>query len=555
MESANTGNAGVPEAVLDAPPNCVDSVDSAKVRQDVENKRLKQQIASQAEEIEFLRWQLEEARETAKSRMSGRPAWDDSGEHRESREEEESLWAGAAARVVESDAQSQHGGVVLDQRQQPTGNTQPPECDKAQLQEPRCPLCEECEASVADSGPSSLATRSRLHVRSFFQYPESQASRVFPPFSIQSEFEKKALVLAQEVLYDYAYIHVPHAQLGLWPQGPLQVSFGKNELEEALNAFDGKPNTRSACRRAFTVIHDFAKGVIDLRNSASHHSTASLETIDKHIQLAQALAVAAGDEIRAFQLRGMRDQVLQIASDTHSMIVDRVQSGVAEEQGWPIHVQLTFKTISFNAAGEVVTGNYSKELKTAALAWQKRHGWPHRPTRIGSLDHGYQMRLDTMKSRMLPAKAPFDIEQDASDAGSIQSANLESQVSEVESNGQPGQARSEGDSDNKAFLLGWLRTQGVDGDRSDLGGVMLHTEDEDAGGVTVGLDFTQSSHSGSTGSLPQLMHASDSDGGGNDPELDDEADRCELENFFYELPGVHSYPKTESGASISDMEA
>ena len=254
-----------------------------------------------------------------------------------------------------------------------------------------CTKCDSIDTTDADPSDNSLRARSRLADEKFYSTP---ASTCTVPFRVQIRLLRAALRLAQETLWNALREHWPRIQRSIYPEGPEEIKFGREELYRGFvnETYPSEANELCGHPRA-SVIH-YVFDVVLLRNAVCHPSHHSTRDVDRHIQRAQALAVVLRDENEAFKMRRLRNELQAKAEEAYEEIERYV--GVASlpfAKPWPVYLQRFFDTVRFDVNfGE--RSEYPEVVKRAAKEWQLKYIHP------GELDPRYLANVERAKSFM-----------------------------------------------------------------------------------------------------------------------------------------------------------
>lgn len=157
----------------------------------------------------------------------------------------------------------------------------------------------------------------------------------YVPSKVQFQTLQRGLELAQEALWNALHDNWPEFQLKHWPEGPHEVRFGMTELEAVFPFRNvGVP---SEANINMGSILSAAKMVSELRNSVCHPVRIPNCTADEWLRRAQELAVDLEDEKRAFQIRGLRDRLI----DETKKAYEEIRHG-RFDACWPYHHQRFF---------------------------------------------------------------------------------------------------------------------------------------------------------------------------------------------------------------------
>ncbi|KAK3114871.1 hypothetical protein LTR53_006369 [Teratosphaeriaceae sp. CCFEE 6253] len=183
---------------------------------------------------------------------------------------------------------------------------------EADIPEGKCVECGLYMVIALDSSDDALGNRSRLNDCWYDKHCGSCGNLgvyCTVPFSTQVRLLQQALRLAQQTLWCALRRHWPEAQAEYYPESFEQVRFGRQELEYAFGSTQfSRYTAQLGCRARNNIMWDI-RNLVGLRNAVSHPYRTSNEDVDMHIQRAQKLAIAVGDEPRAMKLRRLRDEL------------------------------------------------------------------------------------------------------------------------------------------------------------------------------------------------------------------------------------------------------
>ncbi|RYO96416.1 hypothetical protein DL765_011606 [Monosporascus sp. GIB2] len=169
---------------------------------------------------------------------------------------------------------------------------------------------------------------------------------IYIPSKFTLKLLRRALVLAQEALYEMARENWPTIKQGSFPEGPHEVRFGRAEMESCLGSLPteqlGARGTRaSGVRYAVEEMANLRNAVCQFRGNTAH----TPPDIDRLLKHAQCLAVELRDEPRALKVRGLRDALRQRAEEELREIeeIDPLATLPLFQPRWKVHQELLYR--------------------------------------------------------------------------------------------------------------------------------------------------------------------------------------------------------------------
>ena len=185
--------------------------------------------------------------------------------------------------------------------------------------EPDSPYTEsdDNDAAAGSTSDTSLGQRSRLEDAAFYSTPISQVN---VPVKTQYRILRTGLRYAQEPMWSAVRSHWPEIQRRYFLEGPQELRFGREELDNVFGdiSFPGETSRKSKGPKGLAYWHLLE--VVQLRNAVCHPRHLSPAKIDELLKTAQVLAVALGDETKAFKVRRLRDTLQAEAEKAHFYI-------------------------------------------------------------------------------------------------------------------------------------------------------------------------------------------------------------------------------------------
>ncbi|KAI0097289.1 hypothetical protein GGR51DRAFT_566615 [Nemania sp. FL0031] len=178
------------------------------------------------------------------------------------------------------------------------------------------PTPPESDAGNENERVEDLETRSRLGDNLWFG-----GRRVTIDSKNGFKYLRRAFKIAQEAVHAVGESGAPG-----WRRfrgGPQTVKLGRDELMCWIGQCSPLEHSRNASSRG--TIYNKLLGVVPLRNAVSHPSEETFENsqeVDEYIRLSQALAVALGDDKRAFEVRKLRDDLRDEANRSAQDLLD-----------------------------------------------------------------------------------------------------------------------------------------------------------------------------------------------------------------------------------------
>lgn len=129
----------------------------------------------------------------------------------------------------------------------------------------------------------------------------------------------RALDLAKQCIWFFLERHKPRQCRDLYPGGWGEVKLGRDELHRKFGQDCSHERIREALgfrQNSPNKIYALLFDLVHLRNKVSHFDVIKAGEIDGHLKTVQKLTIHFYDEPRAWEARGLRDQLRVMAEDT-----------------------------------------------------------------------------------------------------------------------------------------------------------------------------------------------------------------------------------------------
>ena len=214
-----------------------------------------------------------------------------------------------------------------------------------------------------------LKDRTRLHEEWFYSTPAGQCPVAFPE---SMQIMENALGMAQESWWNVLHDHFPRAQRRHYLEGPDQVEFGGNRLEDWWCSVSGLINTSNEnyrkCQRLLGGGIGGASMVRHLRNAVCHPAYHDTREIDSDMRYAQSLAVSTENEAQAYGIRRLRDALQVLATDSYEEIEQWAYDSALPGAELPsLHVQHFLDQWSH---AHIQSQPWTDAMKQAREAWK-----------------------------------------------------------------------------------------------------------------------------------------------------------------------------------------
>ncbi|CAK1358544.1 unnamed protein product [Cercospora beticola] len=216
-----------------------------------------------------------------------------------------------------------------------------------------CPFCEDFQSGRHIQVVADIQDRTRCHDK-FFDKP---SSRISIPFEHQLRLLRAAYSIAQKAFWHGLERYWPGQEMYNYPLGPDSVRFGFSELKEVLGSMHNfswslrsflypEVNGRWAdlCTRVPTFVEPTIINMRGIRNVLAHPSNLLSDYVDSLLKDAHDLACMMRDEPRALEVRALRDELRDLATESFNEI-ERLEPWIhlPNDIVWPTHHEATFQ--------------------------------------------------------------------------------------------------------------------------------------------------------------------------------------------------------------------
>ncbi|KAI1849086.1 hypothetical protein JX266_005047 [Neoarthrinium moseri] len=178
------------------------------------------------------------------------------------------------------------------------------------------------------------------------------AGKVFIPSKYGYDLLNRGLDTAKQLFYEISKHHFPHCIHRNNLEGAHEVRFGFRELNSILGGDRDTPRPFLAIHgNRWSFVNEALYSIVDLRNCVAHFNGAQyydMVRYDRLLKNVHLFAIVVKDEVKAFEMRALRDELLAYAQQTFDEIVEREWlASLPFATPWPIHHQKLFKHLGY----------------------------------------------------------------------------------------------------------------------------------------------------------------------------------------------------------------